>query len=132
MAQEFKTFAKVAGVNDELGIVFGYAMTSKVDGADYTDLQGHVLDESAMLKAALGYAESSREAKEQHQREGAGSVPFIFPMTSAIALALGIETNRHGMLIGMKPDAAMLAKFKSGELSGFSIGGTLHKFEELE
>ncbi len=132
MAEDFQTFAKVAGVSDELGIVFGFAMTSLIGGKEYTDLQGHVTSESALLRAALGYAESSREAMEQHERKDAGSVPFVFPLTSEIAKALGIETNRLGLLIGMKPDAAMLAKFKSGELKGFSIGGTLHKYEELE
>ena len=131
MAQDFQTFAKVSGISDELGVVFGFAMTSKINGQDYTDTQGHQLDESAMLKAALGYAESARAAKEQHKREGAGSVPFVFPLTSEIAAALGISTARHGVLIGMKPDAAMLAKFKSGELTGFSIAGTLHKYEEV-
>ena len=44
-------------------------------------------------------------------------------LSREIAKALDITTKRTGLLVGLRPDAAMLAKFKSGELSGFSIGG---------
>jgi len=36
---------------------------------------------------------------------------------------VGVQTERTGMLIGMRPNAEVMAKFKSGEYRGFSVGG---------
>ena len=58
-----------------------------------------------------------------------GTVLFALPLTSEIAKALDIETKKTGLIIAVKPDADMLAKFKSGELTGFSIGGFVLKDE---
>ena len=83
-----------------------------------------------MLKSALDFMENSQVAREMHgktpegQRKQAGTVVFAFPLTADIAKALDIETSTTGLLIAVKPDATMLAKFKSGELTGFSIGGS--------
>jgi hypothetical protein len=58
---------------------------------------------------------------------------FAFPMTTDIAKAFGVETKTTGLMIGLKPDNnAMLAKFKSGELTGFSIGGFRIEDEGVE
>lgn len=117
------TKANVVKVDAEHGLVFGFAIVSKEGGEPYFDTQGDHIDESAMLKASLDFMQNSRMAKEMHSGDAAGSVVFAFPLTTDIAKALGIETAKTGLLIAMKPDDAMLAKFKSGELSGFSIGG---------
>ncbi len=46
------------------------------------------------------------------------------PLTEDIAKAFGIDTKTTGLMIAMKPDSDdMLAKFRNGELTGFSIGG---------
>ena len=82
-----------------------------------------------MLKASLDFMENSRLAGEMHAEDAAGQtidagqIVFAFPMTTDIAKSLGITTERTGLLIGMKPDAAMLSKFRDGDLTGFSIGG---------
>ena len=57
--------------------------------------------------------------------EERGAVLFALPLTTDIAKSLGIETKKTGLIIAVKPDADMLAKFKSGELTGFSIGGSV-------
>ena len=45
-------------------------------------------------------------------------------MTSDIAKALDIEIEKTGFVVGMKPsDPEILEKFRSGEFTGFSIGG---------
>lgn len=121
--QSFETTARVLKVDEELGMVFGFAIVSKVDGEPHFDRQGDHIPESAMLKASMRFAESARPALEMHKGEERGQNVFLFPLTSDIAKALNIETRKTGLLVGMKPDPAMLQKFKSGELQAFSIGG---------
>ena len=67
-----------------------------------------------------------------HAGEQQGTVVFAFPLTSDIAKSLGISTGQTGLIVGMKPEPALLAKYMSGEYSGFSIGGSRIKDEEVE
>jgi hypothetical protein len=126
---------KVAKVDEGHGLVFGYAIVCKKDGQDYFDLQDDHIPEDAMLDASVDYMIKYRTAKEMHLPDGAlpGSVVFAFPLTTDIAKAFGIETKTTGLMIGMKPDdPAVLAKFKSGEYTGFSMGGTRVTDEHVE
>lgn len=121
-------------VNEELGIVFGWAIVCKVAGEDYYDLQGDHIPEESMLKATSDFACHSRVAGEMHSRElVGGSVPFIFPMTEEIAKSLGVTTENTGLIIGMMPnDDEVLQKFKDGTYTGFSIGGAYLVNEAVE
>ena len=95
-------------------------------------LQGDHIPEESMLEASLDFAENSQVAKEMHEGQERGTTPFLFPMTTEIAKAYGIEgISQTGLMFAMKPDAAMLEKFKSGELTGFSIGGNRITDEEV-
>lgn len=115
----------VAKVSDELGIVFGWAIISKINGAEYFDTQGHFVPETVMLKASADYMQNGAIAKEMHVGGEKGRVVFAFPMTEDIAKSMGVSADFTGLMIGMKPDnAAMLKKFKDGTYSGFSIGGS--------
>lgn len=116
--------AEVAKIDEDLGLVFGYAIVSKVDGEPYFDSQGDHIPEDAMLKAATDFMVNSRVAKEMHHGEQVGAVVFAFPLTAEIAKALDIEARKTGLLIAMRPGPDVLAKYKSGEYQGFSIGGS--------
>lgn len=118
-----RQFANVCKVDAKHGIVFGWAIVCKQDGADYFDLQDEHVPEDVMLEAAADFSKGARDAKAMHEGRAQGQVLFAFPMTADVAKALGIETSKTGLLIGMKPNAEVLAKFQSGEYSGFSIGG---------
>lgn len=139
-ANDHSVDVRVAKVDPGLGLVFGYAIICKRDGKDYYDLNRDEngervpehIPEQSMLEAAIDFAENSRVAKEMHSGDPAGSVVFAFPLTTDIAKALNIQTNTTGLLIAMKPGPDMLAKFKSGELTGFSIGGSRIKSREHE
>jgi hypothetical protein len=120
---QFALAAQVCKVDAEEGIVFGWAIISTENGQPYVDLQNDYVPEASVLKAAAKFAAGARVAKDTHEGAQAGTVDFIWPMTADIAKALGISTPRTGLLIGMRPSPEMLAKFKSGELTGFSIGG---------
>lgn len=124
-------YAEVLKVDDNLGLVLGWAIVCKQDGADYFDLQNDHIPEDAMLKASADFMQNSRVAKEMHSGGAAGSVVFAFPMTTDIAKAFGVETQTTGLMIAMRPDSdEMLAKFRDKTFTGFSIGGTRVTDEE--
>lgn len=124
---------EILKVDDELGLVLGFAIISKINGEPYFDVQGDHIPEDAMLDAATDFMMNSRMAKEMHRGDQAGSVVFCWPMTTEIAKTFGITTSRTGLMIAMKPDTdEMLQKFKSGEYTGFSIGGVRVQDEIVE
>lgn len=116
-------------VDSNLGLVFGFAIVSTLDGEPYFDKQGDHIPEEAMLKAATDFMENSRVAKEMHAGEPVGSIVFAYPLTKEIAKALDIETKQTGLLIAMKLNEEGLAKFKDGTYTGFSIGGAYGETE---
>ena len=125
-------FASVLKVDDGLGLVFGWAIVCKQDGADYWDLQGDQIPEASMLAAATDFMGTARVSKEMHSGGEAGTVLFAFPLTDDIAKAFGLETKTTGLMIAVKPnDAATLAKFRDGTYTGFSIGGVRLEDEEV-
>lgn len=145
-----KVDVAVCKVDHKLGLVFGYAIVCKVDGEDYYDTgtkdpdddvvySDHITEE-AMLEGVTDFMKSSRVAAEMHERtldaDGEevpvkkGVVVHSFPLTTEIAKALEIDAKMTGWLVAMQPDAAMLKKFESGELKGFSIGGRCARQKE--
>lgn len=135
-ALKFETEAQVCKVDESLGLVFGWAIVCTKNGEPYWDLQNDHIPDASMLKAAAEFMQSERAACDMHARDenGApvvgGGVVFAFPMTKEIAEAMEIVTKTTGLMIAMKPnDPEVLAKFKSGEYTGFSIGGSRERDE---
>ena len=135
--------AQVCKVDEGLGLVFGWAIICKIDGEDYYDLNvdrdgEHTgkrvpehIPEDVMLKAAFDFAdETDCPGNEMHVGDAKGRHVFMFPMTEDIAKALEITTKHSGLLIAYKPPPDVLAKFKSGQYTGFSIEG-FHVDSEL-
>ena len=131
---DLPTFRKteVIKVDEELGLVFGFAIVCKVGSEPYFDLQRDHIPEDAMLKAAADFMQHSRTAKEMHSGDQIGDIVFAFPLTGEIAKAMEITTKHTGLLVAMKPSPAVLVKFKTGEYSGFSIGGKRVVDEDVE
>ncbi len=133
----FQSSTQIAKVNDELGLVFGYAVVckeldlTKAEGdrvmVEHYDTQGHHIPEEVMLKAATDFALNSRASKDMHQGDSIQTAVFNFPMTEEIAKALDIRIEKSGWLIALKPTPEVFAKYKSGEYTGFSIGGVAHE-----
>ena len=126
MSQDsIRTNITVTKVDSTLGLVLGWAIVCKVDGQPYFDLQGDYIPEDVMLTAATEFMEHSRSAKEMHSGPDCGSILFAFPMTEEIAKAYSIDTGgKYGLMVAAKFEPSVLAKFDSGEYTGFSIGGT--------
>lgn len=124
--------ARVVKVDEGHGLVLGYAIVCKTGGEDYFDLQGDHIPEDAMLGAAVAFMLKGGAAKEMHVGGVAGKILFAWPLTTDIAKAFGIDTPTTGLMIAMKPDdPAVLAKFRDGTYTGFSIGGSRVKDEEV-
>ena len=115
---------EVMKVDDSERVVYGYAIVSTIDGEPYYDSQGDYIPDTVMRKAATDFMLGERESKVMHDGEGIGRIVHSFPLTADIAKAYGFDTDSTGWLIGMHiSDDEVLRKFKSGELTGFSIGG---------
>jgi hypothetical protein len=135
-AMKFETSAQVFKVDKSLGLVFGWAVVCKINGEDYYDLNvdragPHAgervpehIPEDAMTKAALGLMEVGAPGNDMHAGPDKGYYPFVFPLTTDIAKAMGIETNQTGLMVGFKPPADLLAKYLDGTYTGFSIEGS--------
>lgn len=119
-----KVEAKVCKVDDGLGLVFGWAIVSEINGEPYYDTQGDWIPSDVALKSIAKFMRGERAAKAMHIGERVGTVDMAFPMTADIMKALGIESPQTGVIVAMRPDSAdMLKRYSDGDWHGFSIGG---------
>lgn len=133
------------------GIVFGFAIVSKVRNAegvyeDYYDLNvdtdgphkgqrvPEAIPDDAILKAVVEATEPGTHlvGDEMHDGPDSGTYPFMFPLTEDIAKALGIDAPKLGLLVGYRPEPDVLKKFQDGTYTGFSMTGGRVEFEEEE
>jgi hypothetical protein len=125
MADEpsFRVYSKIADVNETLGLVFGWGIICTEDGVPYGDLQKDWIPPTSMVVATTDFMLHSRLTDEMHDASPDGVTVHSFPMTHEIAAKYDITTKREGWMIAVKPSPSVLAKFVSGEYTGFSIGG---------
>lgn len=124
MTDNVITTSNIAKVDESLGLVFGYAMVSKIDGKPHFDLHGHHIPDETILKSLFKFSEKP-VAKEMHSGEQIGEFVFMFPLTEEIAKSLDITAKQYGALVAMRPhNQDVVQKFVNGEYKGFSIGGT--------
>ena len=119
-----KRDVQILKVDEDLGLVFGFAEITEQDGEEYFDLGGDARTEKALLGAWTEFFKNGQVLGDMHTSADSGDVIFAFPMTRAIAKQLDFQGTTYGMLVGIQPSADGLEKFKSGEYTGFSIGGT--------
>lgn len=129
---EKRFFTKITEVNADLGLILGFAMICKEGGEEYVDLQDDHIPEHSMIESAIDFMESSRELRTMHTEKKSGEVVFAFPLTAQIAKAYGFETNKTGLMIGVRPDSVTLERAKKGEFTGFSIGGIVLESEYVD
>lgn len=129
MTTEFRKNCEVLKTSDELGLVYGYAIVCLEDGKPYFDSYGDHIPEAVMVKHAADFMLSARVTTDDHARDADrkpvpdGHVVFAFPMTVEIGKSLGFDVKKSGLIVAMKPSEEVYKKFKSGEYTGFSIGG---------
>lgn len=135
---------EVTNVDSEHGLVFGFAIVSTVDGEPYFDLnvdvdgvhKGQRVPENIPDEAVLECYVDVRKTRDRLPGNDMHSGPDtgdydLFPLTAEIAKALGITTKRTGLLCIYRPEPAVLAKFKDGTYTGFSIEGGRTEIEEI-
>ena len=123
--------AQIIKVDSDLGLVLGWSIISTIDGEPYFDKQGDHIPDQAMLEAATDFMINARVMGDMHDKDDdgvakdEGTVVFLWPMTDEISKAFNIKTEQTGLMVAVKPDSdEVLAKFKDGTYTGFSIGGT--------
>jgi len=134
--------SRIVKIDEELGLVIGWAVVSKIrqDGKlveyfdknvdhDGTRVPEHI-PEAAVLKASTDFMQHSRMGNEMHAGPDRGTYVFAFPMTEEIAKAADIVPNKTGLLVGYLAPPDILAKFRDGTFSGFSIEGRRITIEE--
>jgi hypothetical protein len=113
----------ITKIDDGLGLVFGWASVSTVNGQPLIDKQGDFVPPDELLKASTAFMADARVAKLMH-KHGVGEVLHSFPLDRSIAKAFGIKCDVEGWLVGMKVhDPEVFAAVREGRLSGLSIGG---------
>lgn len=116
------------GAPVEKRLVTGWAsVITEPDGRPVIDRQGDVIYEDDLVEAAHGFMKHSRRGGDMHVRvEGIGTVVDSLVVTSDVKKALGLpSTFPTGWLITVHvDDDSAWQRVKSGELMGFSIGGT--------
>lgn len=135
---------RIAKVDDSLGMVFGWAIICKVKGEDYYDLNvdqdgPHAgkrvpehIPEPVMAKAAAGLAKAGAHGNEMHDGPDVGTYVFMFPLTTDIAKAMGIQTEKTGLMVAYSAPEPVLQKFRDGTYTGFSIEGKRLSWSETE
>jgi len=131
LSKSFTKCEQIAKVDDELGLVFGWGIVCKINGEEFYDSQGDHIPEDAMLEAVTDFAKTDRTSGDMHVFKD-GTVVHEFPLTDEIAKAFGITTDRTGWMVAVEPSPEVLQKFKSGEYTGFSIGGAYIENEPVE
>jgi hypothetical protein len=123
---------KAEAVNDELGLVFGWAIVCKEDGAALLRPQyrlGGRIRRPARARThhrgvhAEGRLRFRHDAGPARKRDArgpeTGSFAFIWPLTSDIAKAMGITCKRTGLMVAYHPEPGGAGKIQVGRVYGF-------------
>lgn len=138
---EITKAAKVVKMDDSLGLVFGWAIVCKVNDEDYYDLNvdrdtgkrvPEHIPETTMMKAAMDFMNTARPGNEMHAGPDSGTYMFTWPMTTEIADAMGMVTEKTGLMVAYKPTPEVYQKFKDGTYTGFSIEGVALDRQEID
>ncbi|MFM5395170.1 hypothetical protein ACEUAB_13600 [Aeromonas veronii] len=109
------------------GLFWGWAqITHDASGAAAFDTDNQALDDEGMVIGAwCEFLASGAPMLEQHSGKQVGAVRFAFPLVPSIAQALGIQTDRYGVIVGCEAtDAGTRQRLESGQIRGYSVGGS--------
>src|SRR5262249_6359398 len=123
---EFEAVCKVALASEKMGLVFGWALASTLDGGKtpHVDLQKDaIVGDDDLIKIAAAFMEAGGPSDVLHSDVPDGRVLFCLPLTAEVLKALGLQSDVHGLAIGMRPSPETFKRFLSGELNAFSIAG---------
>tara|TARA_R110000823_G_scaffold197175_1_gene328390 strand:+ start:23 stop:448 length:426 start_codon:yes stop_codon:yes gene_type:complete len=121
---------KILKIDEEQRIIYGWASVTTYKGELVVDLQGDVIKTETLHKAFNEFMKGVRVGKINHSGEQVGQIVHSFPMSKEICEALGIQSDKEGVISGFfVTDDSLWEKVKSGEYAEFSIGGRAQKQE---
>ena len=123
----------VAKVQQDRRMVFGWGQVVTKGGEEIFDTDNQSFGVEETFDAWLEFAKGERVMLQMHGGESRGTIAFIYPAFDDVMKSLGFESiGQEGFIVGAYiEDDETLAKFKSGEFTGFSIGGTC-QWEDVE
>lgn len=141
----------VISVDEEHGLVCGWGIVCKTFDAetgtwsDYFDLNVDAdgvhkgqrvpenITESGVIASLIDIAKTGTlPGNEEHAGPDVGVYAGLFAMTDEIAKAMGMTTTKTGLMVQYHPTPEVLAKFKDGTYTGFSIEGERIEHHEVE
>lgn len=120
-------------IDNDKRVVYGWASVVKRDGEPVTDYQGDIIPPDEIEKAAHAYVQNFRVGKEKHSGDQVASLVESFVVNpasfGALMKSMGLPAPNplpiEGWWVGYKvSDDNVWKRIKSGELKGFSIGGS--------
>ncbi len=120
----------IVKMDDDQRIVWGWASVATENGDPVFDVHGDHIPMSELTKASVEFMEDVRIGKTLHQGQKVSSVIGCLPLSAELAKALGIESNREGLIMGFRVhDDETWKLIKSGELPALSIGGRGRRYD---
>jgi len=130
MTKSSPNTVKILKIDEEQRIIYGWASVTTYKGELVVDLQGDVIKTETLHKAFNEFMKGVRVGKINHSGEQVGQIVHSFPMSKEICEALGIQSDKEGVISGFHvTDDSLWEKVKSGEYAEFSIGGRAQKQE---
>ena len=123
-----KGLVPIHKVNEELGIVFGWASVAKdTSGRPVFDWQGDIFEPEVLEEAVYDYVLNFRDGGEMHKKRGVATLIESVIFTKEKMASMGIPEGivPEGWWVGYKiHDPDVIAKVKSGFYKMFSIEGS--------
>lgn len=112
-------------------MIYGWGSVCKKRAEDgtlqqYRDADDEEFPEDVTEIAWREFMRGERALDAMHDEEQIGRVLYAFPLTEENAAAFGLADalDQTGVIVGAEVSDEVAAKFSSGELNGFSIGGS--------
>jgi hypothetical protein len=121
---KLNTKSAIIKVDEDQRLVFGWFSVIEENGQVVEDLQGDVIDEVELEKAAYDFVLNARVAGEMHKNIGVGSLIESVMFTKEKQKILGIDLGKVGWFAGFYiDDDSVWDSVKKGDYSAFSISG---------
>ena len=123
-SSDISSSVNIIKADDEQRIVWGWASVATENGEPVFDVHGDHIPMEELTKASVDFMRNYRVGKTEHFGKQTSEVIAMLPLSKSLAEALGIQTNREGLVVGFKVhDDETWNGIKSGDLPAFSIGG---------
>lgn len=123
-SSDISSSVNIIKADDEQRIVWGWASVATENGEPVFDIHGDHIPMEELTKASVDFMRNYRVGKTEHFGKQTSEVIAMLPLSKSLAEALGIQTNREGLVVGFKVhDDETWNGIKSGDLPAFSIGG---------